>query len=229
MNTHVSQLKSEDVKYVLVATNSGGPWVEDLNFLILAEDAVWKIPNANAKPVFEWLETFADVDWEQSIRASGCTEGRVYILWRREGVPNYNIETRNKLKERLNNFIANNFSMSSELQSSIVKNIFLAYEQQYRLYHGLRHIHHCLWELDSLKIKDLNKAQIELAIWYHDIIYQPVSKRNEIDSAVKLLTDFKNCRSLISPEKTAEMIRASAHAKTNKTIDKETQIFLDIE
>jgi predicted metal-dependent HD superfamily phosphohydrolase len=49
------------------------------------------------------------------------------------------------------------------------------YNLPYRPYHNISHIEHCLKELDSY---DKNRA-VELAIFYHDAIYDPKAKNNE--------------------------------------------------
>jgi len=66
----------------------------------------------------------------------------------------------------------------------IVKEIMSRYQEKHRHYHSLYHINHCLEEFDKLP-NDLfiHKDSVEIAIWLHDVIYDPMAKDNELKSA----------------------------------------------
>lgn len=52
-----------------------------------------------------------------------------------------------------------------------------------RHYHNAAHIAHCLAELDAALPHIPNPAPLELALWFHDAVYDPRSPSNEADSA----------------------------------------------
>jgi predicted metal-dependent HD superfamily phosphohydrolase len=58
-----------------------------------------------------------------------------------------------------------------------------AYRSTDRHYHNIGHILHCLGELDCLRPSCTNADAVELAIWYHDAVYDPKAKDNEKRSA----------------------------------------------
>jgi predicted metal-dependent HD superfamily phosphohydrolase len=58
-----------------------------------------------------------------------------------------------------------------------------AYAQKHRAYHTSRHIDECLSLLDELKHLAAHPAEVECALWFHDAIYEPMSKSNEERSA----------------------------------------------
>jgi predicted metal-dependent HD superfamily phosphohydrolase len=58
-----------------------------------------------------------------------------------------------------------------------------AYSEPHRVYHTLNHIEHCLTHLDNISDYLQNQDAVELAIWYHDVIYNPGAKDNEQLSA----------------------------------------------
>jgi predicted metal-dependent HD superfamily phosphohydrolase len=59
-------------------------------------------------------------------------------------------------------------------------NLQRKYTQKDRHYHNLEHIENMLSELNRI---GLNNDILNLAIWYHDSIYEPDNKQNEEDSA----------------------------------------------
>jgi predicted metal-dependent HD superfamily phosphohydrolase len=58
-----------------------------------------------------------------------------------------------------------------------------AYAQKHRAYHTSRHIDECLALLDEFIKLAAHPAEVECALWFHDAIYEPMSKSNEERSA----------------------------------------------
>jgi predicted metal-dependent HD superfamily phosphohydrolase len=58
-----------------------------------------------------------------------------------------------------------------------------AYAEGHRGYHTSRHIDEFLSLLDELKRLCERPAEVECALWFHDAIYEPMSKSNEERSA----------------------------------------------
>ena len=59
-----------------------------------------------------------------------------------------------------------------------------------RAYHNLNHVAHCLAQLDGAGLR--HPRPIELALWYHDAVYDPKRKDNEEESALLALFELKN-------------------------------------
>ncbi|MEM1205148.1 MAG: N-methyl-D-aspartate receptor NMDAR2C subunit [Acidobacteriota bacterium] len=55
--------------------------------------------------------------------------------------------------------------------------------EPHRQYHDLRHVDDCLGHLDDLPVEGTDPATIEVAIWFHDAVYDPYGKDNEGASA----------------------------------------------
>jgi predicted metal-dependent HD superfamily phosphohydrolase len=58
-----------------------------------------------------------------------------------------------------------------------------AYNEAHRRYHNLRHIDECLKEIDGCRHMAEEPHAIEMALWFHDAVYDPRSTTNEADSA----------------------------------------------
>lgn len=61
--------------------------------------------------------------------------------------------------------------------------LIAAHAQKHRAYHTLAHIAACLRHLDDVKDKVERADEIEMALWFHDAVYEPFSDSNEEDSA----------------------------------------------
>ena len=82
------------------------------------------------------------------------------------------------------------------------------YAEPHRAYHTLTHIDHMLGLLDN---SEQHTDALELAVWFHDVIYDPRSQTNEADSA-KLFEEMSKAgpaESLIS--ETTRLIIATDH------------------
>ncbi len=54
-----------------------------------------------------------------------------------------------------------------------------AYSAKYRLYHTLEHIYNILVVIETLQHKTKEIAAIQLAAWFHDVIYETQAQDNE--------------------------------------------------
>lgn len=102
-----------------------------------------------------------------------------------------------------------------------------AYSESHRYYHTLDHIAHCLDELYSLERK--YPPEVELAIWFHDIVYDTLSSDNE-DKSAEIATNAVGIMQL--PNGFIPIIQAmvleSKHSE-HKHCTEETNIFIDID
>ena len=61
--------------------------------------------------------------------------------------------------------------------------LIAAHAEAHRAYHTLDHIAACLRHLDDVKDLANRPQEIEMALWFHDAVYEPFSTTNEEDSA----------------------------------------------
>lgn len=76
--------------------------------------------------------------------------------------------------------------------------LIAAYSEKHRAYHTLKHISACFRHLEDVSQQATYPHEVELALWFHDVIYKPFSSTNEEDSA-ELAKSFLSLNS-IEPE-----------------------------
>ena len=72
--------------------------------------------------------------------------------------------------------------------AAIHQQLIDAYGEPQRHYHTLEHIEHCLQQFELIRDDAQSLAVIELAIWFHDVIFAPGAKDNELQSAEHFAT-----------------------------------------
>lgn len=71
-----------------------------------------------------------------------------------------------------------------ERASAIFECIVHSYGDERRAYHTLAHIGQCLSEFDEHREFAANPDRVELALWFHDVVYEPGEQFNEGLSAI---------------------------------------------
>jgi predicted metal-dependent HD superfamily phosphohydrolase len=104
-----------------------------------------------------------------------------------------------------------------------------AYNEKNRAYHNINHIKLCLNEFDQVKERLKNPTEVELAIWFHDVIYDPKLSNNEEESAklaVLMLDNYE--ATCIRIDIVKDLILATKHDKSINTPDSEYLVDIDI-
>ena len=95
--------------------------------------------------------------------------------------------------------------LPSETRNKWISYLTYAYNQPQRHYHTLNHIHSMITELRTIKPGlELSSRELQilhLAIWFHDVVYDPRTKRpgyNEIQSTL-IFGDYAQDVGLVNP------------------------------
>ena len=104
-----------------------------------------------------------------------------------------------------------------------------AYAEKHRHYHTGEHIDYCLRELDRALSVAHEPAEVELALWFHDAIYDPYSSDNEersADWACSMLT--RHGANAERVERVRAHILATRHAVPAATSDSQLVVDVDL-
>jgi predicted metal-dependent HD superfamily phosphohydrolase len=66
---------------------------------------------------------------------------------------------------------------------SVFDALVAAYSEKWRHYHTIEHISACLRHLDAVAHELDAPHEVEMALWFHDAVYKPLSGNNERESA----------------------------------------------
>lgn len=110
----------------------------------------------------------------------------------------------------------------------VYNDLVTRYSEPHRAYHTLAHIQHCLDEFKQVRHLIANPNAVELALWYHDTIYNTKAKDNEEKSAALARTIIQSA-SLPDAfgQFVADCIMATKH--TAIPADPDIQFLVDID
>ncbi|MGD1853834.1 MAG: hypothetical protein ACFB2W_06230 [Leptolyngbyaceae cyanobacterium] len=125
--------------------------------------------------------------------------------------------------------IQNQSAISQEFER-----IAAAYQEPQRAYHTAQHINECLAIMDgaALTLGPHAQATLEMALWYHDLVYQPQKADNEQQSAVRASTFLRaNGVSDTLVEEITLLVMATCHStpSLSKTKTALTDWIVDID
>jgi predicted metal-dependent HD superfamily phosphohydrolase len=72
---------------------------------------------------------------------------------------------------------------AADASAAIHQRLVSGYNEPQRHYHTLAHIDHCLSMFDQCKLLATNPDALEIAVWFHDVIFEPGKRDNEALSA----------------------------------------------
>jgi predicted metal-dependent HD superfamily phosphohydrolase len=102
-----------------------------------------------------------------------------------------------------------------------------AYSEPARAYHTAQHISECLALLSSIESQLQSPDEIELAIWLHDVVYDPQAHDNEERSAQLAMQWFTDLPLAARQGLVQRILATKAHAPTPH--DSDCQALLDID
>ena len=101
------------------------------------------------------------------------------------------------------------------------------YKESGRYYHTLDHIEHCLGQFDRVRAQCRQADAVELAIWFHDAIYNFPAYENEKLSAAFFMEKSENLLATQFREDVAALVIATEHVRPPQ--DPDQRILVDVD
>lgn len=111
----------------------------------------------------------------------------------------------------------------------VYNDLISKYNNTHRFYHNFDHIKYCLNLLDKVRDEIDDPLAVEMAIWFHDTIYDTGSRHNEeqsADLAVRELEKLKFSQSMLS--KIHGLILITKHSYKPSTKDENYLLDIDL-
>lgn len=173
-----------EVIAVGIRTTADGPLCDDVYWQFLLPDRCLEVPavwvDSDALAVLH--RRLPGLDAAKTLRAMCSTRERIFRIWHRD--ESQYVPSRDELRNRYRDLIVR-LGGDAAGAAAAFDAIHAAWSADSRVYHGVEHLVDCLRELDSAPggaAADL----VELALWYHDLIYDPRARDNEERSAQAL-------------------------------------------
>ena len=98
------------------------------------------------------------------------------------------------------------------------------YREPHRHYHTLRHLEECLQRFDEARALAERQGELEIALWFHDAIYDVRREDNEARSAAWATASVGG----ESGERIASLIMATAHEALPQSSDAKLIVDIDL-
>ena len=113
--------------------------------------------------------------------------------------------------------------------SSLFARLIDCYAEPHRAYHTLTHLQECFAAFDKARQLAEHPGEIELAIWYHDAIYDVRRSDNEEQSAALAVLNLLEAGvSLIVANRVRDLILATHHNATPLSADAALMVDVDL-
>ena len=117
--------------------------------------------------------------------------------------------------------------------STRLANLRASYAEPHRAYHTQAHIDTMLAGLAELGSAGTEPAAAELAVWYHDAIYDPARSDNEARSAALLRTDLAGLAGPVLLDRVELLVRLTAAHRLPEDVPSDVAddaaLFLDLD
>lgn len=218
-----------DVMAVGIRTTEDGPFAEDLFWQFVLRDRMIEIPGALVEnDAFDVLrDHLPGIDWRKVVTAVGSTAERIFSLWDPDSPERADAGALRGRFAALVERLGGDAPASSE----VVERLCAAWGGAARRYHDLGHLAACLHELDKARAEPAIADLVELALWYHDAVYEPGAGDCEQRSARLLEAD---AAVLALPaeavRRAADLVLATAHGHGGAPVgDRATDLIVDID
>lgn len=111
---------------------------------------------------------------------------------------------------------------------AVFEELVRAYSSAERFYHNVRHLEDCLSTFDQTKYLAVHPAEVELAIWFHDAVYD--TRRNDNEERSAEWAEAVIIQTGVGEDvakRTSDLILATRH--TMAISDSDAQLMVDVD
>lgn len=110
----------------------------------------------------------------------------------------------------------------------VFKELHECYSEPGRHYHTPKHIEHCLAQFDLVADKMDDADSVEIAIWFHDLIFDVSANDNELRSARRFVELADDSMEDEFKTRVYDLIMSTAPPRIPKTKDQEFMLDIDL-
>ncbi len=103
-----------------------------------------------------------------------------------------------------------------------------AYREPHRFYHAVAHIDACLDQFDRSHSLARSPAEVEMALWLHDVVYVPRASDNEVRSA-RWAVDFLRSAGVTEARTSLVETHIMATVHAAEPLDPDSRLVVDID
>jgi predicted metal-dependent HD superfamily phosphohydrolase len=216
-----------EVLTVGLRTTSDGPFAEDLFWQFALADRLIELPGSclQGSALAVVFGALPGIDLRKVVAAMGSTEDRQFRVWERREPPRPELAS---LHARFGDLLGRLGAVGDP--APFGDRLLAAWSEPARRYHDTEHLAECLSTLDRAAPAGPERDLAELALWYHDAVYDPRERDNEARSAAWLESD--GAQLSLEPALTARaarLVRATAHGSASPEGDPLAALVCDVD
>ena len=129
--------------------------------------------------------------------------------------------------------LAINNTIAPVISQALWQNVANHYSEPVRAYHNLTHLQQLFEHFEQIKCNLRQPSVVALALFYHDVIYDPTKLDNELQSAKYAIAQLQDCLTVEHCERIYKLIMMTAtHQLDDKdkyTLDSDAAFLLDMD
>jgi predicted metal-dependent HD superfamily phosphohydrolase len=224
--TDARRIPWDDLIAVGVRTTADGPFAEDVFWQFLLRDGVIELPGSMVSDLGLLSKHLPGLDFGKVIQAMGSCEERIFRVWHADESRDRPSES--ALRARFGRLVERLGGRPGAGEGEVFARLYAAWSSEARRYHGVEHLADCLREVER-RPPSPARDRVELALWYHDAIYEAGARDCEQRSAAWLLRDAAGL-GIADPlaRLAATLVEATVHAG-GEIADEEAALVTDID
>lgn len=225
--TTAQRISWQDLVLVGLRTTADGPFAEDVFWQFVSRHGFLEVPGPwiDREALDELYGSLPGLDSAKILQAMGSTAERQFVLWQQDAAP---AMTQDAVRQRFAALGARLGASGDAIAAA--DRLFAAWAEPARRYHDLQHLADCLHTLDSAPVDPADSDVLELALWFHDAVYDPSASDSEARSAALLAAEGAVLG--MAPAEVAEASRlvcATAHGLPDRYADARADVLRDVD